>query len=155
VADTGVGIPADKIGLIFDAFRQADGSTTRNCGGTGLASLGLTICSRLVQLMGGSIWVESEPGKGSLFHFIIPLDASTKPAMAQPVTPALAPAIAEMRPLRILVAEDNPVNQKITAKLLEKAGHAVEVANDGREALAIWREQTFDLILMDVQMLHL
>ena len=152
IADTGVGIPADKIGLIFEAFRQADGSTSRTYGGTGL---GLTICSRLVELMGGTIWAESEPGKGSIFHFVIPLEVSSEPAAPQTGTPALASEVAEVRGLRILVAEDNPINQKITARLLEKAGHTVEVANDGREALAIWRQQPFDLILMDVQMPHL
>ncbi len=152
VADTGVGIPADKIGLIFEAFRQADGSTSRTYGGTGL---GLTICSRLVNLMGGTIWAESEPGKGSIFHFVIPLAAASAPAAPQTVIRARAPAAPEARALRILVAEDNPINQKITARLLEKAGHSVKVANDGREALAIWRQQPFDLILMDVQMPYL
>jgi signal transduction histidine kinase/ActR/RegA family two-component response regulator len=149
VTDTGDGIPPDKIGLIFEAFRQADGSTSRIHGGTGL---GLTICSRLVTLMSGTIWAESDPGKGSTFHFAIPLTPSSATATIRPTPSAKAP---ETRPLRILVAEDNTINQKITAKLLENAGHWVKVVADGRQALAAWREQPFDLVLMDVQMPHL
>ena len=152
VSDTGDGIPADKIGLIFEPFRQADGSTTRQHGGTGL---GLTICSRLVALMGGNIWAESELGKGSKFHFVIPLGAASHAVTPQP---ALAPVVweqPEARPLHVLVAEDNLINQKITARLLEKAGHRVTVAGDGREALAAWRQQQFDVVLMDIQMPHL
>jgi signal transduction histidine kinase/CheY-like chemotaxis protein len=150
VADTGVGIPAEKIGLIFEAFRQADGSTTRRYGGTGL---GLTISSRLIELMGGNIWAESEVGKGSRFHFIIPLSKAIEiPASKTAVLEAPAP---ETPPLRVLIAEDNLINQKIAARLLEKAGHKVTVASDGREALAAWRKQPFDLVLMDIQMPHL
>ena len=150
VADTGVGIPEGKIGLIFEAFRQADGSTTRRYGGTGL---GLTISSRLIQLMGGNIWAESEPGKGSRFHFIIPLSKATR--VPAPKAVAVAEPAPETPPLRVLVAEDNLINQKIAARLLEKAGHSVTVASDGREALAAWRRQPFDLVLMDIQMPHL
>ncbi len=149
VADTGVGIPEEKIGMIFEAFRQADGSTTRQYGGTGL---GLTISSRLIELMGGNIWAESEVGKGSRFHFIIPLAAAHAPVAKTETKAAQTP---ETQPLRVLVAEDNPINQKIAARLLEKAGHKVTVANDGREALAAWRKQPFDLVLMDIQMPHL
>ncbi len=149
VSDTGVGIPQEKIGLIFEAFRQADGSTTRQYGGTGL---GLTICSRLIGLMGGNIWAESEVGRGSRFHFIIPLVKASLALAAK--MPAAAPA-PETPPLRVLVAEDNLINQKIAARLLEKAGHKVTVASDGREALAAWRRQGFDLVLMDIQMPHL
>jgi len=150
VADTGVGIPEEKIGLIFEAFRQADGSTTRRYGGTGL---GLTISSRLIELMGGNIWVESEVGKGSRFHFVIPLSKAVNPP-AFKTTDVVAPT-PETPPLRVLVAEDNLINQKIAARLLEKAGHKVTVASDGREALAAWRKQPFDLVLMDIQMPHL
>jgi signal transduction histidine kinase/CheY-like chemotaxis protein len=150
VADTGVGIPEGKIGLIFEPFRQADGSTTRRYGGTGL---GLTISSRLIALMGGNIWAESEAGKGSRFHFIIPLSMAIQVPASKAT--AVTQAAPETPPLRVLVAEDNLINQKIAARLLEKAGHSVTVASDGREALAAWRKQPFDLVLMDIQMPHL
>jgi CheY-like chemotaxis protein len=150
VADTGVGIPAEKIGLIFEAFRQADGSTTRRYGGTGL---GLTISSRLIELMGGNIWAESEVGKGSRFHFVIPFSSAIEIPASE--TAALVAPVPETPPLRVLIAEDNLINQKIAARLLEKAGHRVTVASDGREALAAWRKQPFDLVLMDIQMPHL
>ncbi len=152
VADTGVGIPEEKLGVIFEPFRQADGSTTRQHGGTGL---GLTICARLIELMGGNIWVESELGKGSGFHFIIPMQPASHTAARQLERAASPSAPLETPPLRILVAEDNLINQKIAARVLEKAGHEVMVASDGREALAAWRKQVFDLVLMDIQMPHL
>jgi len=150
VADTGVGIPAEKIGLIFEAFRQADGSTTRRYGGTGL---GLTISSRLVELMGGNIWAESEVGKGSRFHFIVPMTLAVPAPVAEPAV--YTTREPEFGPLRVLIAEDNLINQKIAARLLEKAGHCVTVAADGREALAAWRAHPFDLVLMDIQMPNL
>jgi CheY-like chemotaxis protein len=152
VADTGVGIREEKLGVIFEAFRQADGSTTRQYGGTGL---GLTICARLIELMGGNIWVESELGKGSAFHFILPMQPARHAASAQPEGTAALSVPSGTPPLRILVAEDNLINQKIAARLLEKVGHEVTVASDGREALAAWHKQTFDLVLMDIQMPHL
>jgi signal transduction histidine kinase/CheY-like chemotaxis protein len=152
VADTGVGIPAEKLGVIFEAFRQADGSTTRQYGGTGL---GLSICARLIELMGGNIWVESEVGKGSTFHFIIPMQPASHANAKQPDKPASTYARLETPPLRVLVAEDNPINQRIAARVLEKAGYEVMVASDGREALAVWHKQVFDLVLMDIQMPHL
>jgi PAS domain S-box-containing protein len=161
VVDTGIGIPPEKHRMIFEPFTQADGSTTRKYGGTGL---GLSICSGLVELMGGRIWVESEPGQGSAFHFTVPLE------LAQTNQPA--PSLCAMeglsnqersnpdrvkRKLRILVAEDNSVNQRLAARLLEREGHSVTIAGSGQEALELFerhrREHSqFDLILMDVQM---
>jgi len=155
VRDTGVGIPKDKQSVIFDAFRQADGSTTRKYGGTGL---GLAICSRLVEMMGGTIGVESEPGKGSTFHFSARLGASTgMPAEVDEQTRKLATVVKAFNPeqvtnLRILLAEDNPVNQRLATKLLEKHGHQVTVTATGRGALQRVQEETFDVVLMDVQM---
>jgi CheY-like chemotaxis protein/HPt (histidine-containing phosphotransfer) domain-containing protein len=145
VRDTGIGIPADRQQAVFAAFEQADASTHRQYGGTGL---GLAISARLVERMGGRITVESAPGRGSTFTFTLPLEAA--PAEASAVGPA--PAAAPPRPLRVLLAEDNAVNQAVAAGLLRKHGHAVTTAADGREALAAWERGAFDVILMDVQM---
>jgi CheY-like chemotaxis protein/nitrogen-specific signal transduction histidine kinase len=154
VVDTGIGIPPEKHRMIFEPFTQADGSTTRKYGGTGL---GLSICSGLVELMSGRIWVESEPGQGSAFHFTVPLE------LAQANQPASPSAIEGFKPdrvkrkLRILVAEDNSVNQRLAARLLEREGHSVTIAGSGQEALESFERHQrelsqFDLIFMDVQM---
>ncbi|MCS7314602.1 MAG: two-component regulator propeller domain-containing protein [Bryobacterales bacterium] len=146
VKDTGIGIPKEQQALIFEPFRQADGSTTRRYGGTGL---GLAICARLVGMLGGYIWVESEPGKGSTFHFT---------ARMRPGTPAEAPREAcppeavVLPALDILLVEDNAINARMTQRMLEKRGHRVTLAWNGREALAELEGRGFDLVLMDVQM---
>ena len=145
VTDTGVGIPADRQAAVFEAFTQADGSTTRRYGGTGL---GLTISSSLVELMGGRIWLESEPGRGTRFHFTVKVGVSDRAAHAAP--PAAATTVD--RPLRILLTDDNAVNRRLAARLLEKQGHVVQVASSGREALAALEREAFDLAILDVQM---
>ncbi|MBF0524318.1 MAG: PAS domain S-box protein [Deltaproteobacteria bacterium] len=152
VRDTGIGIPEDKIERIFDPFTQADGSITRKYGGTGL---GLTICSKLVSMMGGRLWVESEVEKGSTFHFDIRLGISKKGEMEntdQPPT-AIDNYLVESRTkLNILLAEDNLINQRLAQTMLERRGHNVVIVNNGNEALVMLETRTFDLVLMDVQM---
>jgi signal transduction histidine kinase/ActR/RegA family two-component response regulator len=148
VEDTGIGIAPEDQRLIFEAFRQADGSPTRRFGGSGL---GLAISERLVTMMGGRIGVESWLGQGSRFHF------TTLFAVAAETAPEAAPELtrAQTGPhghLRVLVAEDNLVNQKLVVRLLEKRGCQVAVANNGTQALAVLAETPVDLILMDVQM---
>ena len=138
VTDTGIGIPVDKQAAIFESFTQADGSTTRKYGGTGL---GLAISTSLVHMMGGQIEVESTPGHGSTFHFTILVPISTQPA-----APKAAPGpTAPLRALRVLLAEDNAVNQLVARRMLERQGHRVIVAPNGREALAELARATFDV----------
>ncbi len=144
VADTGIGIPAEKQAAIFEMFEQADASQTRRHGGTGL---GLAIVSRLLGLMDGRIWVDSEVGHGSRFHFVVRFaQADGQPADPPPPEPA------RLRGLRVLVVEDSLVNQKLAVGLLEGQGHKVRVVNNGRAAIEAWLSEKFDLVLMDVQM---
>jgi len=149
VRDTGIGIPAEKHSLILESFTQADASTTRRFGGTGL---GLTISRRLTEMMGGKLWLSSELGKGSTFYFTVNLNR-VAPRHAAP-RPMEAPSRAKLpaEPVRIALAEDNPVNQKLAVCLLRKRGHQVAVAADGVELLALLESQPFDIVLMDVQM---
>ena len=156
VTDTGVGIPADRLGSIFGAFLQVDTTTTRAYGGTGL---GLAIVERLCELMGGSATVESVEGRGSTFRARIraalPVPPAEHAAPAQPSPPARPPALAETVPssLRILVAEDNPVNQLLAVRMLESLGYASPLlATDGEEVLEVLRRERCDLVLMDLHM---
>jgi PAS domain S-box-containing protein len=155
VTDTGIGIPADKHQLVFDRFRQADGSMSRRHMGSGL---GLTISAHLVHLMGGGIGLRSEEGQGSTFFFTVPLELasaneaghhsgsepSTTPGASQPPVAAHG--------LRILLAEDNAVNQKLAALLLRREGHDVTVVGDGDAAVRAVVQGSFDVVLMDLQM---
>ncbi len=147
VRDTGIGIPEDKQSIIFDAFAQADGSTSRRYGGTGL---GLAICARLVSMLGGAIAVESRLASGSTFRFTARFGVRQEAGDRRPEQRPRLGSIG--RALRILVAEDNPVNQRVAAALLEKRGHRVSLAADGRSAIELFGKERFDMVLMDVQM---
>jgi PAS domain S-box-containing protein len=173
VSDSGIGVPSERRDAIFTPFVQADGSTTRKYGGTGL---GLSICRDLVGLLGGRLWLAGDVGQGSTFSFTIcvELPRPSESADACPQVPVQTPTgtgrvrhpqtapdqpgatpVPHSRPLRILLAEDNKVNQLIACRLLEKRGHSVVIATTGKEALRLLEEagpDRFDLILMDVQM---
>ncbi len=136
--------PADKLEAIFDPFSQADSSTTRKYGGTGL---GLTICRRLVELMGGRIGVRSTEGAGSTFHFNAPMQQASQQQVA-----AQARAQMPLRALNILLVEDHPINQMLAVRMLERGGHRVTVAGSGLEGVQRWRELRPDVVLMDLQM---
>lgn len=145
VRDTGQGIEPEKLDKIFEPFVQGDDSMTREQGGTGL---GLSICRELAQLMGGNLTASSQPGQGSEFVLEVPLAM-----LADSAAPSLAPAIEHSgRGLKVLVAEDNPVNQRVCARMLERFGHRPVVASDGHQALALLEKESFDLVLMDIQM---
>jgi PAS domain S-box-containing protein len=150
VQDSGIGIDPEKQRRIFEAFSQADSSTTRRFGGTGL---GLTICSRLANLIGGRIWLESQPGQGSTFHVAIQAKvvAVSHRSAATPEVGAEASRPA-MRSLQVLLAEDNPVNQLVATTMLKKWGHTVVTAENGQQALDLFVQHPWDLVLMDVQM---
>ena len=147
VADTGIGIPPEKHVTLFNKFVQADNSATRRFGGTGL---GLAICRELTQMMGGTIAVESQEGKGSVFRVDLPL-ARAEVIVPQPVEPTETVS-GDEGALRLLAAEDNPTNQQVLAAVMGSLGIAVDIVGDGREALEAWRDGSYDLILMDIQM---
>jgi signal transduction histidine kinase/DNA-binding NarL/FixJ family response regulator/streptogramin lyase len=153
VRDTGIGIPGEGLDRLFRPFSQADSSTTRVYGGTGL---GLVISRRLAERLGGRMWVESEPGVGSTFFFTIlcrPVEAPAPTPRTHAMAEELAgPPLAERFPMRILLAEDNSVNQKVALLMLERMGYLADVAGDGYEVLQALRRQRYDLVLMDVQM---
>lgn len=150
VSDTGIGIPAEKLKDVFEAFTQADGTITRQYGGTGL---GLTIVRGLVIGMNGDVKVVSTPNVGSTFTVTLPLDirAARSTTGTGPISQDGSNAVSST-PLRILVAEDNRVNQKLVETILKRGGHSVEVVNNGKEAVAALEQGSFDLILMDLQM---
>lgn len=156
IEDTGIGIPADKQGTIFESFSQADGSTTRKYGGTGL---GLTITKQLVEILGGQISLVSEEGKGSVFSFTIPagVDVSTQPLLGRQnidshAEPKQPQAIQPEFKGNILVAEDDKTNQMLIKSLLERMGLQVTIVDDGEKALHKALTENFDMIFMDMMM---
>ena len=151
VKDTGIGIPKDKTDKLFHLFTQMDASTTRKFGGTGL---GLTISKQLTELMNGEIGVTSELGKGSVFWFTIKLKKQ-RPRHAYDdanKTALIEEQLLTSSKLKILLAEDNIINQKVVSIMLKKIGHLVTIAEDGRKTLQLYEKEPFDLILMDIQM---
>ena len=148
VSDTGIGIPSEKLGRVFERFTQADSSTTRRFGGSGL---GLTISKRLVELMGGRIWAESTPDAGSVFSLIVPFESWSASA-AQTIVPLDTGPETPLPGLRILLAEDSPDNCTITVAYLADTPYRVEIAETGAIACAMFAERDYDLVLMDRQM---
>jgi PAS domain S-box-containing protein len=146
VSDTGIGIAAQDLERLFQRFTQVDASTTRRFGGSGL---GLAISRELVRAMGGTLTVDSAPGRGSTFAVELPHGPK---GVARALDGERVRAARAARPLRVLLAEDNPVNQRVASALLARDGHEVEVAFNGREAVAACARATWDLVLMDVQM---
>jgi PAS domain S-box-containing protein len=151
VRDTGIGIPQDQMSKLFKPFSQVDASNTRRYGGSGL---GLAICKNLVEMMRGRIWAESEPGKGSIFHFTIPAEVQSDEA-----SDSKKPAIREEnlspdldRDLHVLLAEDDLLNQKVTIAMLKKLGCFVDAVANGKEAISTLERRHYDIVLMDMQM---
>jgi len=147
VKDTGIGISPQVQQAIFEPFTQADSSTTRRYGGTGL---GLAICRRLITLMGGSLDLTSEPGRGSTFVFTVSFPVVAR--AAAPARPAQDRITISRKRLQILLVEDNVVNQKVAMRLLERMGHRIDIAPDGQQAVAAVQVVHYDLVLMDCQM---
>ncbi|WP_333586619.1 ATP-binding protein [Phenylobacterium sp.] len=162
VSDTGVGVPEDKLSLLFEKFTQADATATRRFGGTGL---GLAICRELAQMMGGEVSVVSHEGEGSIFEVRLPLPKGAgvlRPLASLPSAPTIpaqpSPAeeaeVADLdgRALRLLAAEDNPTNQQVLAAVMASLSIEVEIVGDGAAAVEAWTQGDFDLVLMDIQM---
>ena len=149
VQDTGIGVTPEQKKVIFSSFSQADNSYTRKYGGAGL---GLSICSRLVELMGGTLSVESEPGQGSKFFFIIETRMANCPDASRIMSTVEAREQTEAKPLKVLLAEDNEANQAVARAYMKRLGHSMEVADNGQICFEKYRDKAYDLILMDIMM---
>jgi PAS domain S-box-containing protein len=149
VRDTGIGMSQAAVGNLFKPFVQADSSVTRNYGGSGL---GLAICERLSRLMGGSISVESTEGVGSIFRVLLPFPVSDRVMPGTEVSEPASPALWTGPALNVLLAEDNQISQQFSVVLLNKMGHQVAVAENGKQALAALGREAFDIVLMDIRM---
>ena len=149
VQDSGIGLTEEQRGKLFQAFSQADTSTTRKYGGTGL---GLTISKKLSEMMDGKIWVESEPGVGSSFIFTAVFGRHSEKREALSATKGDVQGLENIRGARILLAEDNEINQQVAREILEQAALVVEIANNGLEAVEMAQKNQYDVILMDIQM---
>ncbi|NBO19677.1 MAG: response regulator, partial [Proteobacteria bacterium] len=149
VEDTGIGIPAQNLGYLFERFSQTDKSINRKFGGTGL---GLWICKQIVEKLGGKIHVHSEQGKGSKFWFDLPFEISNNASTAPSSLEAVPDNSNTQKKLDILVAEDNKVNQMVISAILKKMGHRIDIANNGIEAMDLLQKNNYDIVLMDIQM---
>lgn len=151
VSDTGIGISEENIQTLFIPFNQIDSTATRKFSGTGL---GLSICRKIIEEMGGRIWVESQLGKGSTFKFIIPVQVNLVRKTQQQPQQNTAGTISgtEIKPLKMLVAEDNNMNQLLATKMFKKIGYIIEIANNGKEAVEMTNKYDYDLVFMDIHM---
>ena len=151
VRDTGIGIPQDRMDEIFKPFTQLERTLSRKRDGVGL---GLAITKNLVELMGGKIWFESVPGKGSTFHFMIPAETIPGKQLESGETDldVASKSLPGLKPMRILVAEDNPSNQRVLVEMLKRMGYRADAVADGSEVIQALERQDYDLLLMDVKM---
>jgi len=149
VTDTGIGIPKPKQAMLFKSFSQVDNSNTRKFGGTGL---GLVISKTLVEMMGGSIWVESEPDKGSQFFFTCVFNEGKYENIQNNNTETIVPELDHLHKKEVLLVEDDPISRIVVEQLIMKRGYALQTASNGIEAVEAVRAKHFDLIFMDVQM---
>lgn len=150
VSDTGIGMDEESLDKLFTPFHLTAPSASRKLGTSGL---GLSISRRLVELMGGRIWAESRLDSGSTFHLVLPFTIARRNTVQNDLAESETPSSQWQGPmLNILLAEDNIINQKYTVTILQRMGHKITSANNGKEALALWEKETFDLILMDIQM---
>ena len=149
VSDTGIGIPQEKMDQLFKPFSQVETTISRKRDGAGL---GLAICKGLVELMGGEIWAKSEVGKGSTFYFTIEAEIAQGLPTRSEIPAESVENLAELHPLRILVAEDNPSNQKVLVEMLKRMGYRADAVADGREVVEALERRPYDLIFMDVKM---